>query len=236
MVPHIGTHWRAPVQWSTPHAIHATPLTLVLIGELSVSPVQWSTPHAIHATPLTLVLIGELSVSPVQWSTPHAIHATPLTLVLIGELSVSPVQWSTPHAIHGTPLTLVLIGELSVSPVQWYVCHPVQTLAQTLNPYRASERRAHHLLHPGGLSVSELNPNRLRVVVFRDDKGMKLPIFDSQLYTNEEGEVSPFSMQFHVKFSVPFHIILHSIPFRSTLFFIPFHIILHSFFILFQTF
>jgi hypothetical protein len=34
-----------------------------------------------------------------------------------------------------------------------------------------------------------LNPNRLRVVVFRDEKGAKQPIFDSQQLSSEEGEV-----------------------------------------------
>ena len=58
-----------------------------------------------------------------------------------------------------------------------------------ISSHRESERHARHLLHPLGLSVPELTPNRVRVVVFRDEKGIKQPIFDSQQLTNEEGEV-----------------------------------------------
>ena len=38
--------------------------------------------------------------------------------------------------------------------------------------------------------MPELNPTQIRVVVFKDEKGIKQPIFDSQQFSSEEGEVS----------------------------------------------
>ena len=92
-------------------------------------------------------------------------------------------------------------------------------------PCRANERHAQQLLHPSGLSVPELKSKRVRVVVFRDEKGVKQPIFDSQQVTNNEEEVGPslaFSsacdsipiLPIHILCSIsilPIHI-LHSIP------------------------
>ena len=34
-----------------------------------------------------------------------------------------------------------------------------------------------------------LNPSRVRVVVFRDEKGVKQPVFDSQQVNTDKGEV-----------------------------------------------
>ena len=66
---------------------------------------------------------------------------------------------------------------------------PMVGLLLCLPFHRANERHAKQLLHPNGLSVPELNPNRVRVVVFRDEKGVKQEVFDSQQLTNE-GDVS----------------------------------------------
>ena len=52
---------------------------------------------------------------------------------------------------------------------------------------RAAEDRARQLLHPAGLSVPVLNQARIRVVVFRDEKGVKQPIFDSQQISIDDG-------------------------------------------------
>ncbi len=90
------------------------------------------------------------------------------------------------------PLTLVPIGELSVSRVQWWAycpCAHALHSPPSLLPCRANERHAQQLLHPSGLSVPELKPKRVRVVVFRDEKGVKQPIFDSQQITHDEEEV-----------------------------------------------
>ena len=60
-------------------------------------------------------------------------------------------------------------------------------------PHRARERRARFLLNPSGASAVELSPNRVRLVVFRDDKGQKLPLFDSDTQTlcsEGDGETS----------------------------------------------
>ena len=49
------------------------------------------------------------------------------------------------------------------------------------------EGHARQLLHPSDLSVPILSPSRVRVVVFRDEKGVKQTIFDSQQVNNEKG-------------------------------------------------
>jgi hypothetical protein len=53
----------------------------------------------------------------------------------------------------------------------------------------AQERRAKSLLHPQGYNCPDLTEDRVRVVVFRDDKGVKTPVFDSQVHCEmEEGD------------------------------------------------
>lgn len=59
----------------------------------------------------------------------------------------------------------------------------------SLPPSSAQERRARSLLHPQGYNCPDLTEDRVRVVVFRDDKGVKTPVFDSQVHCEpEEGE------------------------------------------------
>ena len=53
---------------------------------------------------------------------------------------------------------------------------------------RAQERHAHELLHPGSPTLPDLQPSRVRMVVFRDDRGVKVPLFDSQVHCDQEGE------------------------------------------------
>ena len=51
----------------------------------------------------------------------------------------------------------------------------------------------HHLLHPQGYNCPDLSEDRVRVVVFRDEKGVKTNVFDSQVHCEQEEreKVSP---------------------------------------------
>ena len=77
--------------------------------------------------------------------------------------------------------------------VAYYVTHlHVYTCAYRLPPSppppppSAQERRAQHLLHPQGYNCPDLTEDRVRVVVFRDEKGVKTPVFDSQVHCDTE--------------------------------------------------
>ena len=54
--------------------------------------------------------------------------------------------------------------------------------------HSAQERHAHELLYPGSSTLPDLQPSRVRMVVFRDDRGVKVPLFDSQVHCDQEGE------------------------------------------------
>ena len=47
-------------------------------------------------------------------------------------------------------------------------------------PSSARERHARGLIYPNGFSSARINSTRVRLVVFRDDKGVKQQLFDSQ--------------------------------------------------------
>jgi hypothetical protein len=46
----------------------------------------------------------------------------------------------------------------------------------------AQERHAKALLHPQGYNVPELSEDRVRVVMYRDERGVKTSVFDSQIH------------------------------------------------------
>ena len=58
-----------------------------------------------------------------------------------------------------------------------------------LCPCSARERHARGLIYPNGLSSARIHSTRIRLVVFRDDKGVKQQLFDSQSNA-ENNEVS----------------------------------------------
>ena len=65
---------------------------------------------------------------------------------------------------------------------------PPLLLLPPLFSLRAQERHAHELLHPGSPTLPDLQPSRVCMVVFRDDRGVKVPLFDSQVHCDQEGE------------------------------------------------
>lgn len=68
-----------------------------------------------------------------------------------------------------------------------YPSHIINTLTHTYTsvtilyvPCSARERHAKGLIYPNGLSSARIHSNRVRLVVFRDDKCAKQQLFDSQ--------------------------------------------------------
>ena len=78
--------------------------------------------------------------------------------------------------------------DLFVPPSPSSSSYPPLLLLPPLFCHRAQERHAHELLHPGSPTLPDLQPSRVRMVVFRDDRGVKVPLFDSQVHCDQEGE------------------------------------------------
>ena len=74
------------------------------------------------------------------------------------------------------------------SPFSSSSSSPPLLLLPPLFCHRAQERHAHELLHPGSPTLPDLQPSRVRMVVFRDDRGVKVLLFDSQVHCDQEGE------------------------------------------------
>ena len=99
----------------------------------------------------------------------YSFSITPSDLHLIN-CSLSFFSLPSPYPSISSPL--LSFDSLSLSPLS----PPPPDLP------RAQERHAKALLHPQGYNVPELSEEKVRVVVYRDERGVKTSVFDSQIH------------------------------------------------------